>query len=134
MKNYGFDRDRILKTHGGDILEALTDFYSLYTGESVRWIASLWDKESGGFYFSPSARDTDGYLPDIESTGQALGVLQDLGITPDPVTCPAPFISKTLTFLRLTELEASFDIADSADALSVKIIYAMSRESVSFLC
>lgn len=100
MKNYGFDREKILKTHGEQILNALCDFYSLYTGESVRWIASLWDKGTGGFYFSPSAKETEGFLPDIESTGQALGVLQDLGITPDPVTFPEPFISKTLTFLR----------------------------------
>ena len=100
MRDYGFDREKIRETHGEKVLDALSDFYSLYTGESVRWIAALWDKESGGFYFSPSAKNTDGYLPDIESTGQALGVLQDLGITPDPLTFPEPFIKKTLTFLR----------------------------------
>ena len=108
MKNYGFDREKILTTHGEEILGALSDFYSLYTGDSVKWIASLWDEKTGGFYFSPSARDTDGYLPDIESTGQALGVLQDLGITPDPVTFPEPFVTKTLTFLRELQDEDGF--------------------------
>ena len=35
---------------------------------------------TGGFYFSNSARDTVGFLPDVESTLQALGLLAALGM------------------------------------------------------
>lgn len=35
----------------------------------------------GGFYYSPSARDTEGYLPDIESTMQTLSFLESSGMT-----------------------------------------------------
>ena len=40
------------------------------------WLASLYDPKSGGFYYSLSARDTDGFLPDLESTYQAIYLLQ----------------------------------------------------------
>lgn len=46
-------------------------------GKSVlSWLASLYDPKSGGFYYSISARDTDGFLPDLESTYQAVYLLQ----------------------------------------------------------
>ena len=44
------------------------------------WLADLWDDEIGAFYYSNSARDTEGYLPDIESTCQAIAFLQHTGI------------------------------------------------------
>ena len=43
------------------------------------WLAGLWDKEVGGFYYSNSARDTEGYLPDIESTNQLIRVITGNG-------------------------------------------------------
>lgn len=65
-----------------DITDALKDLYGLVTsGEVVRWIAELYDPEIGGFYFSNSARDVDGYLPDLESTRQALGFFESSGMT-----------------------------------------------------
>lgn len=46
-------------------------------GRSIlEWLASLYDPQSGGFYYSVSARDTDGFLPDLESTYQAIYLLQ----------------------------------------------------------
>ena len=36
------------------------------------WMANLWDPKTGGFYFSNSARDNEGFLPDVESTYQAV--------------------------------------------------------------
>ena len=46
-------------------------------GKSVLdWLASLYDPKSGGFYYSVSARDNDGFLPDLESTYQAIYLLQ----------------------------------------------------------
>ena len=41
---------------------------------------------TGGFYFSNSARDTVGFLPDVESTLQALGLLAALGMGGDYAT------------------------------------------------
>lgn len=67
-----------------DIMDALRDFVDLYAHEGSevwRWIANLYDPETGGFYYSNSARDTYGYLPDVESTGQVKTILQNLGIT-----------------------------------------------------
>ena len=46
----------------------------------LTWLASLYDAESGGFYYSISARDTDGFLPDLESTYQAVYLLQQGGM------------------------------------------------------
>ncbi len=40
------------------------------------WLANLYDPESGGFYYSNSARNAEGYLPDLESTAQALGIVE----------------------------------------------------------
>ena len=46
-------------------------------GKSVlTWLASLYDTKSGGFYYSLSARDNEGFLPDLESTYQAIYLLQ----------------------------------------------------------
>lgn len=54
---------------------ALSELYSLYGREAIEWFGKLWDGETGGFYYSSSARDYEGFLPDLESTGQALGCL-----------------------------------------------------------
>lgn len=45
----------------------------------LEWNASLYDPEIGGFYFSRSARDNEGFLPDVQSTMQALGFLASAG-------------------------------------------------------
>ena len=42
------------------------------TGDLIEWAANLYDPVIGGFYYSNSARDNDGFLPDIESTKQAM--------------------------------------------------------------
>ena len=59
--------------------EALADYSSIYGDGFCRWIAELWDS-SGGFYYSESARDTDGFLPDIESTCQILHAMRGQGM------------------------------------------------------
>ena len=58
-----------------EIDEALEELYSLYDRSVIEWFAGLWDPQAGGFYYSNSARDYEGFLPDIESTCQALGAL-----------------------------------------------------------
>ena len=59
-----------------DVYAALRRLSSYYDADRLAgWMANLWDAEIGGFYFSISARDNEPYLPDIESTSQALGWL-----------------------------------------------------------
>lgn len=70
-------------TYGADMLEAMRALYAYYDGERIaNWIAGLFDPETGGFYYTNSARDTDGYLPDLESTAQSLTVLAEIGAIP----------------------------------------------------
>ena len=60
---------------GHDIDEAIAELYTLYDGRLLDWFSGLWDGDIGGFYYSNSARDHEGFLPDVESTCQALGCL-----------------------------------------------------------
>ena len=60
----------------GELYLALRNFASGFDGTLIcEWLANLWDPVSGGFYYSNSARDNDGFLPDIESTNQTLAFL-----------------------------------------------------------
>ena len=74
---------RIEHEYGAEVCEALRMLYEYYDGERIaEWIVSLYDGETGGFYYCASARDTDGYLPDLESTSQALSILAEIGAIP----------------------------------------------------
>ncbi|MBE6533001.1 MAG: hypothetical protein E7676_05815 [Ruminococcaceae bacterium] len=61
-------------------ISALRNLYNIYTEELYIWLANLYDPNIGGFYYSASARNTEGFLPDIESTVQALELLQNSGL------------------------------------------------------
>ena len=65
---------------GREITNEIRKLYSLYTDDVYVWLANLYDPEIGGFYFSNSGRDNEGYLPDIESTVQALSHLASGGM------------------------------------------------------
>ena len=52
--------------------DAIVDFY-----------ANLYDPEVGGFYYAISARDTEGFLPDIETTDQVIQGLKTNGAYSD---------------------------------------------------
>lgn len=62
------------------IISGLKALYSLFTPDMIVWLANLYDPMTGGFYCSNSARDNDGFLPDIESTYYALCFVEDLGL------------------------------------------------------
>ena len=68
----------------GEIGEEITDeirkLFALYSDDVYVWLANLYDPEIGGFYYSNSGRDNTGYLPDIESTVQALNHLRTGGM------------------------------------------------------
>ncbi|MBO4283700.1 MAG: hypothetical protein J5958_03650 [Clostridia bacterium] len=57
---------------------AVKDFYeTFYDSEKIiRWWAGLYDPERGAFYYANSARDNDGFLPDMESTYQIVNRLR----------------------------------------------------------
>ena len=65
---------------GEEAAAELREIYKLFTTDMLVWYAGLWDCERGGFYFSNSGRDTLGYLPDIETTAQASGVLSSINV------------------------------------------------------
>lgn len=59
---------------------AMRDLYSIYTAGAVEWIGGLYDAQSGGFYYSESARDNEPYFADAESTKQALSFFTSSGL------------------------------------------------------
>ncbi len=68
------DEQRVL------ILNSLDRIRGLFTTDMLCWLAKLFDPETGGFYYSNSARDNEGFLPDIESTNQVLAILERSGV------------------------------------------------------
>ena len=72
------------RVHGDfakDMVASLRELYTIYDDQIIDWFANLYDPVTGGYYFSNSARNSEGYLPDVESTSQALGFLLASGIT-----------------------------------------------------
>ena len=63
-----------------DAIAQLKRLYSLYDDSVYKWLANLWDPETGAFYYANSARDYDGFLPDIESTRQLLAIIRTSGM------------------------------------------------------
>ncbi len=74
------DWARFSNKYGEDLAVALRQLYSCYDDNIVDWLANLYDADIGGFYFSNSARNYNGFLPDLESTVQALGFIASSGM------------------------------------------------------
>ena len=72
--------DEAEKRLGAPSLQALMRLCRYYGTELFSWLASLYDAETGCFYYSISARDTEGFLPDSESTAQTLSMLSFVGM------------------------------------------------------
>ena len=73
-----YRRDALNKVganYGKDISDAIAKLYSLYDEDWYIWLANLYDPETGAFYFSNSARNSIGFLPDLESTMQVLDTI-----------------------------------------------------------
>lgn len=66
---------------GEETVKALQGFYEIYSDRAVEWLADLYDPDTGGFYYSNSGRNSAGFLPDLESTAQALTFLTGTGMT-----------------------------------------------------
>ncbi len=65
---------------GKAIVNSVKQLYSLYSPKAYIWLANLYDPDTGGFYYSVSARETVGFLPDIESTNQAMSFIMGTGM------------------------------------------------------
>ncbi|MBQ8584051.1 MAG: polysaccharide deacetylase family protein [Clostridia bacterium] len=87
------------KQVGKEISDALQDYYPLFQDNFIYWMANLYDPEIGGFYYSNSARDTEGYLPDIESTYQALTFMRTTGMTKGDGKTPSWLKEKVGAFI-----------------------------------
>lgn len=74
--SYAEVKDKI----GEAALREMKNLYDIFDEKIYIWLAGLWDREAGAFYYSESARDTNLYRPDIESTAQALKFLNTSGM------------------------------------------------------
>lgn len=67
--------EKLVPAMGEEAVNEVREIYKMFTVDMLIWYAGLWEPEIGGFYFSNSARDHEGFLPDIESTAQAVGFI-----------------------------------------------------------
>ena len=63
-----------------EVYNALVNHYKIYSDDVISWFANLYEPTEGGWYYSNSGRNTIGYLPDIESTCQALDFISGSGM------------------------------------------------------
>lgn len=66
--------------NGDEVVSAMKKLYSVYSTDMLVWLGSLFDGRIGGFYYSASAKNGEGYLPDVESTYQAIVLLERCGV------------------------------------------------------
>ena len=86
--------------YAAKLISSLKRLYSLYDDSIVEWLANLYEPYTcvctaiegedhclgtkycggAGFYYSNSGRNTRGYMPDIETTSQAIGFLTSTGM------------------------------------------------------
>ena len=65
---------------GDDAVAALKQIYAMFGSDYYLLISHLFDPGIGGFYYSISARDNVGFLPDLESSRQALNMVNTSGL------------------------------------------------------
>ncbi len=63
-----------------DIIKKLENLKGLYgfDFDIVKWLANLYDLDTGAFYYSNSARNYTGYLPDVVSTDKAFDIIETM--------------------------------------------------------
>ncbi len=92
------DLDALSSVLSAEAVVQLKNLYSLYDERIYVWLANLYDPAicvcmgecqntihcgGSGFYYSNSGRNTIGFLPDLESTAQALLFMVDSGMLVD---------------------------------------------------
>lgn len=83
-----------------DLVNALKNLYSMYSDDMILWLADLYDPAIGGFYYSNSARDTVGYLPDGDSTYQVLSLLRGSGAFTDKDQIPEHIQKQIVSWVK----------------------------------
>ncbi len=86
-----------------DVLAAMQDLYTIYDERIPAFLASLYDPSVGAFYFSGSARDYEGFAPDIESTTQILDFLYMSGMAKKEdlkTKLPAEVVASLIAFTQ----------------------------------
>ncbi|TXK84499.1 hypothetical protein [Paenibacillus sp. N3.4] len=68
-----------LNTHSHEIRQLLSDMDGLFDN-FFRWLGGQYDTKSGGFYYAASSKELPHHGPDIESTAQALNILERCGL------------------------------------------------------
>ncbi len=94
--------ESLAQTHGDELTAAIRSLYNYFDGPKIAgWLVNLYDPELGGFYYSRSARDYEGFLPDLESTSQALSMLAgSLGALSPDTMLPDEIKMKLVAFAR----------------------------------
>ena len=88
---------------GGDgkaLVAAMKDHYKIYSDSVYLWMAGLYDKNIGGFYYSNSGRDNEPFRPDIESTNQATNFFLSSGLIDEPEDLPLPMREQMTKFCQ----------------------------------
>lgn len=81
--------DERLRTYaeivGSEGAEAFLNFSNeMYEDKLYIWLASLYDPDSGMFYYSESARNSFSFMPMAESISPVMNIIVSLGICDDP--------------------------------------------------
>ena len=97
--------EELTKTHGKEVSDAVYKLNTLYDENIYKWLAGLWDGEAGGFYYSNSARDNEGFWPDMESTAQAINNLTSNGIITEETPVPISMQKKMVAFMKAKQHE-----------------------------
>ena len=86
------------------VVGALKKLNAFFDGRKLaEWAGNLYDPEIGGFYYSNSARDTEGYAPDLESTWQTLTLLSSFGGISSLNAIPDDIKEKIVKFTKSTQ-------------------------------
>lgn len=94
------DELRCRTDNADDLISALRELYSLYTPELAVWYGNLYDSDLGGFYYSNSAKESQGFLPDIESTNQAFNFIGSSGLISSYAELPEWMRERTAFFIK----------------------------------
>ena len=88
---------KLSESESDAVVNSFKVLYNYFDGSKIAdFFASLYDFEIGGFYYTVGARDSDGYLPDLESTRQILGSLRLNGAIDDMNAAFPPEIKKQI--------------------------------------
>ncbi len=108
---------RLKELLGEDITAALQNLYGIYSDGMIEWMANLWEPYTcvctteecthsstycggGAFYYSNSGRNTEGFLPDSESTRQILYFLENSGMLKTYKQIPDEMKAGIVRFLK----------------------------------